>query len=252
MEQRRPREYTLDVFADPAFVKDVVKGNYSPLILSCCLNLALSLPCRSPPILLSAASWRACRSHTMKPLLTRDATLAILHTIFFHRYFSSILPLSRDLLDLTLPAIDDVDLETLIDQRTLTLVRAIESHPGQPRGRGQLQIQFFEKKASRRRTTYFPFGSGGRGADEEICWETWTLDVTCATPRTESDVIKVRRAMKASVRKAALKIVEVVNRDKDHIPAITTTEGNPFPYKILVNPKNGNPGDGWGGRMGVF
>lgn len=103
--------------------------------------------------------------------------IAILHTIFFHRYFTSISPLTRDLLDLTLPAIDDVDLETLIDQRTLALVRAIDS--GHQQKRGQLAIQFFEK---RRRKTYFSFGK----ADEDVCWEQWTLDVTIATPRTET------------------------------------------------------------------
>lgn len=110
-----------------------------------------------------------------RPELTSVA--AILHTIFFHRYFTSISPLTRDLLDLTLPAIDDVDLETLIDQRTIALVRAIDG-AHQQRGRGQLVVQFFEKK---RRKTYF-FGK----ADEEVCWEQWTLDVTLAQPRTEA------------------------------------------------------------------
>ncbi|KAF2715318.1 DUF1649-domain-containing protein [Pleomassaria siparia CBS 279.74] len=191
MEQRRPPEYILEVFADPACVKDVVK--------------------------------------------------AILHTIFFHRYFTSISPLTRDLLDLTLPAIDDVDLETLIDQRTIALVRAIES-THQQRGRGQLVVQFFEK---RRRKTYF-FGK----ADEEVCWEMWTLDVTLATPRTETDVLKVRRAMEKSLQKAAMKIVNIVNRDKDHIPPITTTDQNPFPYTVIVNPKP--TADTWGPRMGIF
>lgn len=107
----------------------------------------------------------------------RLTNLAILHTIFFHRYFTSISPLTRDLLDLTLPAIDDVDLETLIDQRTLALVRAIES-THQQRGRGQLVVQFFETK---RKKAYF-FAR----AEENVCWETWTLDVTLAHPRTES------------------------------------------------------------------
>lgn len=102
---------------------------------------------------------------------------AILHTIFFHRYFTSISPLTRDLLDLTLPAIDDVDLETLIEQKTFALVRAIDS-THQPRGRAQIAVQFFEKK---RRKTYF-FGK----ADEDVCWEQWTLDVTLAQPRTET------------------------------------------------------------------
>jgi autophagy-related protein 101 len=100
-----------------------------------------------------------------------------LHTIFFHRYFTSISPLTHDLLDLTLPAIDDVDLETLIEQKTFALVRAIDS-THQPRGRGQIVVQFFEKK---RRKTYF-FGK----ADEDVCWEQWTLDVTLAQPRTET------------------------------------------------------------------
>ncbi|KAF2657440.1 DUF1649-domain-containing protein [Lophiostoma macrostomum CBS 122681] len=185
MEQRRPPEYILEIFADPACVKDVVK--------------------------------------------------AILHTIFFHRYFMSISPLTRDLLDLTLPAIDDVDLETLIDNRTAALVWAIES----THRRGQLAVQFFEKK---RRKTYF-FGK----ADEEICWEQWTLDVTLAMPRTETDVLKVRRAMTKSLQKAAFKIVNIVNQYKDHIPPITTTDQNPFPYQIVVNPKPAQ-----GPRMGIF
>lgn len=52
-----------------------------------------------------------------------------------------------------------------------------------------------------------------------------------------SDRIKVRKAMESSLLKAAMKIVSIVNRDKDHIPPILTSDQNPFPYKILVNPK---------------
>lgn len=64
------------------------------------------------------------------------------------------------------------------------------------------------------------------------------------------DVIKVRRAMTKSLQKAAFKIVNIVNQYKDHIPPITTTDQNPFPYQILVNPKPN--GDTWGPRMGIF
>jgi autophagy-related protein 101 len=107
--------------------------------------------------------------------------------------------MTRELLDQTLPAIDDVDLETLIDQRATSLVRAIESplstgNNGRPpgysnnngqSGRAQIAVQFFEKK---RRKTYF-FGK----ADEEVCWEQWTLDVTCATPRNESGMFPLSK-----------------------------------------------------------
>jgi len=178
MEPRRTPEYTLEVFADPASAKDVIK--------------------------------------------------AILHTIFFHRYFTAVSPLTRDLLDLTLPAIDDVDLETDIDARAAALLRSIEN-TGTQRGRAQLAVQFFEKK---RRKAYF-FGK----AEEEVCWEQWMLDVTIATPRTESDALKVRRAMAKSLQKAAFKILTIANKHKDHIPPITTTDTNPFPYHIVLNPK---------------
>lgn len=142
----RPLTYTLDLFADPTFAKDIIK--------------------------------------------------AVLHTIFFHRYFTPIVPLSRDLLDLTLPAIDDVDLETLIEQRADSLVQELGSGQGGGGGsgagarfggvggvagasRGQLVCEFYEK---RRRKAYFSFGKG----DDEVCWEQWTLDVTLAVPRTET------------------------------------------------------------------
>ena len=186
----------------------------------------------------------------------------ILHTIFFHRFFPSIRPKTRDVLDLTLPVVEDVELETLIDQRTATLVRQLDTSSdmgARSTGvRGLMAVQFFEKK---RRKAWFTKG------EEEVCWEQWTLDVTLATPRTESGMFpysstcrdgtdasnfleraKVRKAMEAMLLKAAMKIVTTVNREKDHIPPITTSESNPFPYQIVINPK----GDTWGARMGIF
>ncbi|RDW89346.1 hypothetical protein BP6252_01378 [Coleophoma cylindrospora] len=194
MDQRRPPEYIIEVFADPTSVKDVVRG--------------------------------------------------ILHTIFFHRFFPSIRPKTRDVLDLTLPVVEDVELETLIDQRTAALVRQLDTSSDMGARntgvRGLMAVQFFEKK---RRKAWFT------KAEEEVCWEQWTLDVTLATPRTESERAKVRNAMEAMLLKAAMKIVSTVNREKDLIPPITTSESNPFPYQITVNPK----GDGyWGARMGMY
>jgi hypothetical protein len=74
-----------------------------------------------------------------------------------------------------------VELETLIDQRTATLVRQLDTSSDQGARntgvRGLMAVQFFEKK---RRKAWFMKG------EEEVCWEQWTLDVTLATPRTES------------------------------------------------------------------
>jgi hypothetical protein len=101
--------------------------------------------------------------------------------IFFHRFFPSIRPRSQDVLDLTLPVVDDVELETLIEQKAAALVRQLDSNSEYgARGngvRGQIAVHFFEK---RRRKAWFTKG------EEEVCWEQWTLDVTLATPRTEN------------------------------------------------------------------
>lgn len=49
-------------------------------------------------------------------------------------------------------------------------------------GRGNISVQFFEKK--RRKAWYMRAAYGG--GDEEVCWESWTVKVTVAEPRTES------------------------------------------------------------------
>lgn len=84
------------------------------------------------------------------------------------------------MLDFTLPFVDDVELETLIDQRTAALVRQLDTSCDMANRnggvRGTVLIQFFEKKRGKAWFTK---------CEEEVCWEQWTLDVTLATPRTE-------------------------------------------------------------------
>ncbi|KAI0426375.1 DUF1649-domain-containing protein [Xylaria sp. FL1042] len=221
MEQQRPQEFILEAFADSASVRDVIRG--------------------------------------------------ILHTIFFHRFFPSLAPGSREVLDITLPFVDDAELDTMIEKRAAELARELDaerthSHSSGPNaplhhhlsqqrggaaaamasngGRGNISVQFFEKK--RRKTWYMRAAYGG--GDEEVCWECWTVKVTVAEPRTESERAKVRKAMEQTLLTAAMKIVTCVNSYKDHIPPITTSEANPFPYQINVNQKDAS----WITRMGIY
>lgn len=118
----------------------------------------------------------------------RDVLKGVLNLIFFHRYFPSIRPTTFDVLDFTLPAINDEDLETLIESRISALVRqhsssAASAHEGGGGVRGRIAVEFYEKK--RRRSGIWFGGLAGKG-EEEVCWEVWNLDVTIATPRTES------------------------------------------------------------------
>ncbi|CRG88602.1 hypothetical protein PISL3812_05633 [Talaromyces islandicus] len=180
----------------------------------------------------------------------KDVLKGVLNLIFFHRYFPSIRPGSVDILDLTLPTVNDVELETLIDSRVNSLIRQHLSTPSNSYSggngvRGRIAVEFFERKRKKAGTWFG--GLTGKG-EEEVCWEIWTLDVTIATPRTESERSKVRKAMENMLQKAALKILTIVNRDKDHIPPITTSESNPFPYRIVLNPRT----DSWGNRIGFY
>ncbi|KAI0128805.1 autophagy-related protein [Xylariales sp. AK1849] len=207
MEQQNPQEFILDVFTDPASVRDVVR--------------------------------------------------AILHTIFFHRFFPSLTPHSREVLDICLPYVEDAELDTMIEKRTAELDRELSAerthtvppmHSGGGNagggGRGNISVNFFEKK--RRKTWYMRAAYGG--GDEETCWECWTVKVTVAEPRTESERAKVRKAMEQTLLTTVMKIISYVNNHKDHIPPITTSESNPFPYQINVNQKDA----GWATRMGIY
>lgn len=119
------------------------------------------------------------------PPLVLPPFAGILHTIFFNRFFPSLVPRTRDVLDLTLPYVDDDELETMIEQRAFALERQLDAERSSvvgnsnngSGGRAQVAVQFFEK---RRRKAWLARG------DEEVCWECWTVKVTVAEPRTES------------------------------------------------------------------
>lgn len=174
MEHQEPTEFILDVFTDPRSVRDVVKGkraSHAPRHPTSALSSTLQHP-------------RSDLSASITRILFTDKEPGILHTIFFHRFFPSISPVTHDVLDLTLPYVDDDELETMIDQRAAALERQLESErsssivSGTAGGRGQMAVQFFEKK--RRKATWLSRG------DDEVCWECWTVKVTVAEPRTES------------------------------------------------------------------
>ena len=116
---------------------------------------------------------------------TTEHGLGILHTVFFHRYFPSLRPSSIEVLDLTLPLVADPELETLIDTRVGQLIRQLNS-TSSPKSsvRGSLVVQFFEKKR-RKGGGGLGWFTGGAKGDEEVCWESWCLEVTLATPKTE-------------------------------------------------------------------
>jgi len=178
------------------------------------------------------------------PTCVKDIVRGVLHTICFHRYFSPIRPSYLEILDFTLPLIPDPDVETLIDTRVGQLIRQLTS-TSSPKSsiRGSLVVEFFEKRKKK---------GGGLGwfgkGDEEVCWESWCLEVTLATPKTEIERTKVTKAIGSTLQKTAMKIITIVNRDKEHIPPLTQSETNLFPFHIELNPRV----EGWGRSIGIY
>lgn len=48
--------------------------------------------------------------------------------------------------------------------------------------------------------------------------------------------------METSLQKTIMNIIAIANSNTEHIPPIMTSETNPFPYRIVLNPKMGNGG----------
>ena len=165
----------------------------------------------------------------------RDVVIGLLHVICFHRCFMPLQPATQDILDMTLPYVSEDDIENLIETKTNAFIRQVEASTvqaaqSQPKpGRGTLVVNFQEKKRKNR-------GWFVAKADEETVWETWVIDVTLTSARSEPEAARNRRQMEAQLQTAAMTIVETVNRERDHIPPITSNDSN-FPFQIMVNPK---------------
>ena len=174
-----------------------------------------------------------------------DKPIGVLHTIFFHRFFTPLRPATHDVLDLTLPYVSEDDIEDLIEQRTIDFLRQLESatttqySQAQPKA-CRLVVQFSEKK---RKKSWF-----ATKTDEETVWENWVLEFTLTSARSEPESTRNRRLMEKQLHAAAMQIVKTVNVERNHIPPITTNESNPFPFQILVNPK----GEAWRQKTGIF
>lgn len=209
METRKPPEFILELSAHRSNVKDIVKGT-----------------CSQNP--------QPAAQHIVTFLLP-----GILHTLFFHRLFSPLEPNTQDLLTYTLPLITDPEIASLIETKTTTLLRHLDSLANSTTASPQyntlrplrttVTLSFLEKK---RRKGWFV-----AKADEETVWESWVLKVEVLSARSEVEAGRNKRVMERMLGKAVLQVVETVNRERAHIPPITTNEVNPFPFQISVGGK---------------
>lgn len=186
-------------------------------------------------------------------LTARECVKAVCGCIFFHRLFGQVVPRETEVLDVTVPAADDPDLDALLDARAAAYIAAVRdasglrsrstfdrdrSHTNTVGGvdaaaratQPTLCIEFFEKRKNK--------GWFSR-AEEAVCWESWhvtcTLSQPTGTARADADRTRAVASTRAALTKALWRVVQLVNRRNDeYIPSIPYGEGNPFPYQIAV------------------
>ncbi|KAK5808497.1 hypothetical protein F5H01DRAFT_352206 [Linnemannia elongata] len=159
---------------------------------------------------------------TVERSYLKDALRAILHTVLFHRVFANIKPRDMDILDLTIPIIDDPEVDKLVDEKIAAFVKVVDANP---QSKGQIGIMFYEKRTKR---AWFSSTSS------EVCWEQWAITMNVVTNINEKDKQRSIKNMEKALSSLFLSILRTVNERKDHIPPITTSDGNPFPYQIVI------------------
>ncbi|KAF9150538.1 hypothetical protein BG015_007651 [Linnemannia schmuckeri] len=159
---------------------------------------------------------------TVERSYLKDALRAILHTVLFHRVFANIKPRDMDILDLTIPINDDPEVDKLVDEKIAAFVKVVDTNP---QSKGQIGIMFYEKRTKR---AWFSSTSS------EVCWEQWAITINVVTNINEKDKQRSIKNMEKALSSLFLSILRTVNERKDHIPPITTSDGNPFPYQIII------------------
>ncbi|KAJ3020620.1 UNVERIFIED_CONTAM: hypothetical protein HDU68_010083 [Siphonaria sp. JEL0065] len=96
-------------------------------------------------------------------------------------------------------------------------------------------LSFSERKA-RKSQGWFS------GEPAVVPWEQWTIRLSVTQSKTERDQLQAKKSIEQQLHSTLLKITQIANDHKDHVPAITTQDSYPFPLQISFNNEQS-----WGG-----
>ncbi|KAJ2879873.1 hypothetical protein FB639_002973 [Coemansia asiatica] len=154
---------------------------------------------------------------------------AVLHTILFHRYFGNITPRDNHILSaVTYASVDDIDIINSVDDKVHELMQTLSSTSN---SKSQISLYFTETKS---RKAWFS------KTEEEVCWEEWTIYIKSkAGAQTERERTERHNSAVDQCKKTIFSVIQEIDKNKDHIPLIATSQANPFPYHITVVPASG-------------
>ncbi|EEB07353.1 meiotically upregulated Mug66 [Schizosaccharomyces japonicus yFS275] len=152
-----------------------------------------------------------------------EATKALLHAILFHRLLGSIRPQTIDCLNVTVPILDDEELDQQLLAKATDFVDSLKRDTSKG---NQVILLFYERPPKK---TWF-----SRHTTEP--WEQWVISVNVIDedpPYAQSS---------ESLQQALEKLVLLVNsRVCSYLPPVVSENGQ-YPYEIVVN----SASEGWG------
>ncbi|THH27517.1 hypothetical protein EUX98_g6664 [Antrodiella citrinella] len=206
---------------------------------------------------------------TTNPIITLDLVLdrhtakdvlrAVLHSILFHRLLGFVLPKTFEVLDVTMPAVDDANVEQLVDQKVDVFWKGIE---GGLSKRGQISVTFSEKRAKK---SWFLVGEvsiyrylvphisltlnyrkkchGRNGWLQYYLFRDLAealrriVNAEVRQPTTERDRQRFNSDLSSTLTKSLKTMLVHTSSESGRaaVPLITNSQGiSPFPYKITV------------------
>ncbi|CCM03816.1 uncharacterized protein FIBRA_05965 [Fibroporia radiculosa] len=128
---------------------------------------------------------------------TKEVLRAVLHSILFHRLFGTVKAQTFEVLDVTMPGVDDVEMKQLVDEKVDAFWKGVEGG----NKRGQAYSGHFLRKTSKEELVLYGRGRGSMGA----------------------------MSLKTMLTYASSE------RGRSAVPLITKADGiSPFPIKIAV------------------
>ncbi|KAI9009968.1 hypothetical protein CLU79DRAFT_839776 [Phycomyces nitens] len=158
----------------------------------------------------------------------KDVLRAILHSICFHRLLINITPRELRVLETTVSTTDSPDVEILIEERVNEFVQSTSLSQTK---QAKMAVLFYEKRLKK---NWYQFSK----SEELACWEQWSITLSIINPQTETERYKAQRSVSRNLSQCLLDVLKMANDYKEHIPSITTTEGNPFPYQMATPTKS--------------
>ncbi|CAL1708419.1 unnamed protein product [Somion occarium] len=156
---------------------------------------------------------------------TKEVLRAVLHSILFHRLFGIVKPQTYDVLDVTMPGVDDPEIKQLIQDKVDAFWKAVDLRADK---KGEITVTFTEKRA---RKSWF------LTSEEEVPWEQWTIKAAIQQPTSERERQKFNSDLASNLTETLRTILTHTSseRGRSRVPPITNNQGiSPFPVKITV------------------